>query len=91
MFKEVELGGGRNALAVDLEFADFKAAFAFMGEVAELAEQMNHHPDWQNVYNRVSIRLNSHDAGNTVTDRDKRLAAAIEALRSAQNAKVTPL
>lgn len=58
-------------------FADFVAAFAFMAHVALLAEQQDHHPDWRNVWNRVDIRLNTHDAGG-VTMRDVRLAQAID-------------
>ena len=70
---------GRDALARDFVFADFSAAFAFMTRVALLAESMNHHPEWSNVYNRVSITLSTHDAGG-LTERDTRLAAAIDAL-----------
>ena len=66
-----------NALTADFEFEDFVQAFAFMTRVAEAAEAMNHHPEWRNVYNRVSIRLTTHDAGNTVTDKDRQLAAEI--------------
>lgn len=83
MFKEAN-----NALTTTLEFKDFKQAFAFMTEVAALAEQMDHHPEWSNVYNRVSIALTTHSAGNTVTDRDRQLAKAITALPSARQAKV---
>jgi 4a-hydroxytetrahydrobiopterin dehydratase len=57
---------------------DFKAAFAFMTEVAFFAEQQQHHPEWSNVYNRVHIRLSTHDAGNVVTEKDRVLAAAID-------------
>ena len=60
-----------NTLSVELEFGDFVAAFEFMGRVAELAEEHQHHPDWCNVYNKVSIRLTTHDAGNVVTDKDR--------------------
>ena len=66
----------------DVEFSDFSEAFAFMTRVALLTEAQNHHPEWSNVYNRVSIALTSHDAGNTVTDRDRRLAADIDDLLS---------
>lgn len=69
-----------DALRRDLEFADFSEAFGFMARVALLAEQANHHPQWSNVYNRVSITLTSHDAGNTVTERDRDLAAKIDQL-----------
>lgn len=64
----------------DFMFANFSEAFAFMTRVAFLAEKQDHHPDWSNSWNRVHIRLRSHDAGNSVTDRDRRLAAAIDAL-----------
>lgn len=67
-----------DALHADLKFKDFKDAFRFMTIVADLAEAQNHHPEWFNVYNKVTIKLTSHDAGNTVTDRDRKLAAAIE-------------
>ena len=65
-------------LEQDFEFADFSAAFAFMTRVALLAEQRGHHPDWSNVYNRVSIALTTHDDGNVVTDADRALAVAID-------------
>ncbi len=61
-------------------FQDFSEAFAFMTRVALMAEQMQHHPEWSNVYNRVSIRLTTHDAGNTVTELDRRMAALIDKL-----------
>ena len=71
-----------NALVAELQFKDFPDAFAFMTEVAELAEQHQHHPEWSNVYNRVTIRLTTHDAGNTITDKDRNLADAIAAVPS---------
>ena len=71
-----------NALVAELQFKDFVNAFAFMTEVAELAEQHQHHPEWSNVYNRVTIRLTTHDAGNTITDKDRNLANAIDAVPS---------
>jgi 4a-hydroxytetrahydrobiopterin dehydratase len=67
-----------NALTATLRFRDFAEAFTFMTEVAALAEQHQHHPDWRNVWNTVEIRLSTHDAGNVVTEKDHRLAAAIE-------------
>jgi len=60
------------------KFADFTAAFAFMTRVALLAEKADHHPEWSNVWNRVDIRLTTHDAGG-LTARDFALAAAIDA------------
>lgn len=51
-----------------------------MSKVALVAEKMNHHPSWTNVYNRVSFELCTHDDGNVVTDKDRKLAAAIDAL-----------
>ena len=60
-------------------FADFSAAWAFMGRVALLAEKQDHHPEWSNTYNRVAIALTTHDAGG-LTARDVRLAHAIDAL-----------
>jgi 4a-hydroxytetrahydrobiopterin dehydratase len=67
-----------NALEATFLFKNFKQAFAFMTRVAFEAERLNHHPDWSNVWNRVSFRLNTHDAGNKVTDLDHQLAAAID-------------
>ncbi len=67
-----------NALTKSFQFKDFSEAFSFMTRVAFLAEKMNHHPNWSNVYNQVNIRLSTHDAGNTITDKDRQLAAAID-------------
>ena len=69
-----------NQLTRDFTFADFSEAFAFMTRVALVAEKMDHHPWWSNVYNQVTIRLSTHDAGNVVTDKDRKLAAAIDRL-----------
>jgi 4a-hydroxytetrahydrobiopterin dehydratase len=69
-----------NALHRTFTFADFTEAFAFMTRVAFLAERHQHHPNWSNVYNTVEVTLTTHDAGNTVTDKDRQLAAAIDAL-----------
>jgi 4a-hydroxytetrahydrobiopterin dehydratase len=60
-------------------FKDFRAAFAFMTQVALLAEKQDHHPEWSNVYNKVEIDLATHDVGG-VSERDFALAAAIDAL-----------
>ena len=59
------------------KFQDFKEAFSFMGKVAEAAEAINHHPRWQNEYNRVEIWLSTHSEGR-VTDKDRRLAEEID-------------
>ena len=69
-----------NRLVKTFEFKDFVEAFGFMSSVALIAEKMNHHPNWTNVYNKVSFELNTHDAGNTVTDKDRKLAEAIDKL-----------
>ncbi len=69
-----------NALYRKLQFKDFNEAFGFMSRVALIAEKMDHHPRWSNVWNTVEIWLNTHDAGDVVTERDHRLAKAIDAL-----------
>lgn len=68
---------GRDAITKSFKFKDFNAAFGFMTRVALFAEQMNHHPEWFNVWNRVDITLSTHDAGG-LTARDVKLAEAIE-------------
>ena len=69
-----------NALYRKFEFKDFSEAFAFMTRVALIAEKMNHHPRWTNVWNTVELWLNTHDAGDIVTDKDRKLAEKIDAL-----------
>ncbi|MEM6523292.1 MAG: 4a-hydroxytetrahydrobiopterin dehydratase [Bacteroidota bacterium] len=69
-----------NKLKKTFEFEDFVSAFGFMTSVAIIAEKMNHHPNWSNVYNTVSFELNTHDAGDIVTAKDHQLAAAIDKL-----------
>ncbi len=79
-----ELPGWRregDKLRRQFQFADFVAAFAFMTRCALVAEKMDHHPDWSNVWNKVDVTLWSHDAGG-VTDRDFRLALAMNAAAS---------
>jgi 4a-hydroxytetrahydrobiopterin dehydratase len=71
--------GAGKALVREFRFKDFSEAFAFMTRVALLAQAANHHPEWSNVYNRVSIRLSTHDAGG-VTSKDIALAEGIGAL-----------
>jgi 4a-hydroxytetrahydrobiopterin dehydratase len=70
-----------NAIHTAIEFRDFKDAFAVMTRIAFEAEKMNHHPDWSNVYNSLSISLSSHDAGG-VTEKDFELAKIIDQLVS---------
>jgi 4a-hydroxytetrahydrobiopterin dehydratase len=67
-----------NKLSKTFKFKDFQEAFAFMTRVAFLAEAQGHHPNWSNVYNTVVIELNTHDAGNIVTEKDHKLAKAID-------------
>jgi len=71
---------GRCYLEKSFEFSNFTEAFAFMTRVAFLAEKHRHHPDWSNVYNKVVVKLSTHDAGDTVTEKDYELAAAIDLL-----------
>ena len=65
------------AISRTFKFADFKLAFAFMTRVAAEADRMDHHPEWSNIYNTVSIRLTTHDSGG-VTESDIRLAEEID-------------
>lgn len=69
-----------NKLKKTFEFKDFVEAFGFMSKVAIVAEKMNHHPHMSNVYNTVSFELSTHDAGDVVTDKDHKLADAIDEL-----------
>ena len=77
MWKEAD-----NKLYKKFTFKNFSEAFAFMTRVALEAEKMDHHPLWTNVYNEVEIWLNTHSAGDTVTEKDKQLAKKIDALLS---------
>lgn len=69
-----------NTLYRKFQFKDFSEAFAFMTRVALEAEKMNHHPNWTNVYNTVEMQLSTHDAGDVVTEKDHKLAKAIDRL-----------
>jgi len=69
-----------NSLKKTFTFKNFSEAFAFMTRVAFIAEKMNHHPEWKNVYNTVEVSLSTHDAGNIVTEKDRKLAEAIDKL-----------
>jgi 4a-hydroxytetrahydrobiopterin dehydratase len=70
----------RNKLHKKFQFNDFSEAFGFMTRVAIEAEKMNHHPEWKNVWNTVEFWLSTHDAGDIVTEKDKKLAAKIDSL-----------
>jgi 4a-hydroxytetrahydrobiopterin dehydratase len=70
---------GRDAIAKSFKFKDFSEAFGFMTRAALVAERMNHHPEWFNVWNRVDVTLSTHDAGG-LTERDIELAAAMDKL-----------
>ncbi len=72
----------KNRLQATFKFKDFAEAFAFMTEVALHAEKRNHHPSWSNVWNSVEIQLTTHDAGNIVTDKDRKLAEVIDVIYS---------
>lgn len=69
-----------NQLYKRIMFKNFSEAFAFITRVALLAEQHNHHPKWTNSWNEVEIWLSTHEAGNTITAKDQKLATAIDAL-----------
>lgn len=69
-----------NQLVKEFTFKDFTQAWGFMTKVAFVAEKMNHHPEWTNVWNKVTIRLSTHDQGNIITEKDRNLAQAIENL-----------
>lgn len=78
--KVVPESGHKIAIEKVFTFSNFSEAFAFMTRVALLAEKSDHHPEWTNLYNKVIIRLSTHDAGNEVTEKDYALAAAIDSL-----------
>jgi 4a-hydroxytetrahydrobiopterin dehydratase len=74
-----QIVAGRDAISKTFKFKDFNEAFGFMTRVALIAERMDHHPEWFNVWNRVDVTLSTHDAGG-VTDLDVKLAAAMNRL-----------
>lgn len=78
MWQETE-----NSLVREYVFADFVEAFAWMTKAAIHAEKMNHHPEWSNVWNKVTVKLTTHDAGNTVTQKDRDLAQKMDELFNA--------
>ena len=67
-----------DALVKTFKFGSFREAMSFMERVAFEAEELNHHPEWTNVYNKVVVRLNTHDAGNKVTQNDVELASRFQ-------------
>lgn len=69
-----------NKLVAEFKLKDFTQAWAFMSEIAIHAKKQNHHPNWSNVYNNVTIELTTHDAGNTLTEKDRKLAEKIDEL-----------
>lgn len=71
------LSADQTAIEKQFTFRDFAEAFAYMTRIALIAEKMDHHPDWTNIYNTVSVRLSSHDAGG-LTARDFGLAQAMD-------------
>lgn len=68
----------QNFLVKEYQFKDFNEAFGFMSRVALVAEKMDHHPTWGNTYNKVWVKLQTHHAGNKITEKDYQLAAAID-------------
>ena len=75
---------GRDAIVRSLKFRNFAEAFGFMAEIALVAEKMDHHPEWSNVYNRVEVLLATHESGG-VTERDVSLAEAIDKAAAARS------
>lgn len=67
-----------NSLEKSYKFDDFKSAMAFMVAVSYECEAAGHHPEWTNVYDRISVKLNTHDADNTVTEKDRKLAKKMD-------------
>jgi 4a-hydroxytetrahydrobiopterin dehydratase len=72
-----------NQLKQSFQFVDFVEAFAFMTRVAFAAEKMKHHPNWSNVYNKVEITLFTHDANNSITEKDIKLSKLIDEIYKA--------
>jgi 4a-hydroxytetrahydrobiopterin dehydratase len=80
-WKEVKnTENGEECLEREMVFKDFISTWAFMNKVALLAEKLGHHPDWSNSYNKLTIRLSSHDAGNKITEKDRNFADLIDKL-----------
>jgi 4a-hydroxytetrahydrobiopterin dehydratase len=79
------LADGRDAISRTFAFRDFSEAFGFMTRAALLAEAMNHHPEWFNVWNRVEVTLSTHDAGG-LTEKDLKLAEAMDRIAAGPSA-----
>ncbi|MCZ2248899.1 MAG: 4a-hydroxytetrahydrobiopterin dehydratase [Bacteroidia bacterium] len=77
-WRKVELENDKSYLEKEFVFKDFVSAFSFMTRIAFLAEKHNHHPEWKNVYNKVMIKLSTHDAGDKVSEKDLKLANLID-------------
>jgi 4a-hydroxytetrahydrobiopterin dehydratase len=75
MWREID-----NKLVREFRFKNFQEAFTFMTRVALIAEKQDHHPAWYNIYNYVRIELSTHDQGDTVTDKDRKMSHAIDAI-----------
>ena len=73
----------KSSLTKEFEFPSFVEAFGWMTKVAIHAEKMNHHPEWSNVWNKITVKLSTHDAGNTVTQKDRDLAKKMDELFNA--------
>ena len=74
-----------NQLKRSFEFTNFIEAFGFMTKVALVSEKLNHHPDWRNVYNTIDIALYTGDAGNIITEKDRKLAKEIDKIFKGKN------
>ncbi|HLC91502.1 MAG TPA: 4a-hydroxytetrahydrobiopterin dehydratase [Candidatus Saccharimonadales bacterium] len=72
----------KEGLYKSFNFSDFKEAFAFIGQVAQLAEEVQHHPRWTNEYNKLEIWLSTHEADNEITDKDRELAMQIDEIKT---------
>lgn len=69
-----------DTLVKEFKFKDFAEAIAWMVKAGYAIEKLNHHPEWTNVYNTVKVKLTTHDAGNTVTDKDRELAKILDTI-----------
>ena len=77
MWERIENNGGEK-LVTELKFKNFDEAWEFMQKVALLAKELNHHPNWHNIYNTVNIELTTHDLGNKISDKDILLSKKIK-------------